>query len=176
MRITINTKNFTVTEPMRSRIEKKLKKMDRYFNEEADVQVRLSQEHNVRFIAEITLMLGGVMLRAEESTDDMFASIDRALDKIDRQIHRHRTKLAKKANTDALAAIEEVVPAWEEQPTELVRVKRFEVKPISVEDAIAEMDMLGHNFFVFINAETGITSVVYRRADGKIGMLEPIMG
>ena len=68
------------------------------------------------------------------------------------------------------------MPAWEEQPDELVRVKRFAVKPMAVEDAIAQMDMLGHSFFVFINAETGITSVIYRRADGKIGMIEAIQG
>ena len=71
---------------------------------------------------------------------------------------------------------EDAVPAWEEQPDELVRVKRFAVKPMAVEDAIAQMDMLGHSFFVFINAETGITSVIYRRADGKLGMIEPIQG
>ena len=176
MRITMTAKNFTITEPMRARIEKKLNKMDRYFREEAEAQVRLSQERNVRFIAEMTLMVGGVMFRAEEENDDMYAAIDRALDRLDRQVHRHRPTLGKRAVAEVLAEPEDAVPAWEEQPDELVRVKRFAVKPMAVEDAIAQMDMLGHSFFVFINAETGITSVIYRRADGKIGMIEPIQG
>ena len=176
MRITMTAKNFTITETMRARIEKKLNKMDRYFREEAEAQVRLSQERNVRFIAEMTLLVGGVMFRAEEESDDMYASVDRALDRLDRQVHRHRAKLGKRAYAEALSEPEDMVPAWEEQPDELVRVKRFAVKPMAVEDAIAQMDMLGHSFFVFINAETGITSVIYRRADGKIGMIEPIQG
>lgn len=176
MRIMMNAKNFTITAPMRARIEKKLNKMDRYFREEADAQVRLSQERNVRFIAEMTLLVDGVMFRAEEESEDMFASIDRALDRLDRQIHRHRTKLGRRAYAEALTEPEEFVPAWEEQPDELVRVKRFNVKPMAIEDAIAQMDMLGHSFFVFVNAETDITSVIYRRADGKIGMIEPVQG
>lgn len=176
MRITINAKNMTVSDPIRDRIEKKLAKMNRYFSDEADVQVRLSQERGARNIAEVTLTLGGVMLRAEEVSNDMYVSVDRAMDKIDRQIHRHRTKLDKKVCAEALQPDREAVPAWEDMPDELVRVKRFEVKPMSVEDAIAQMDMLGHSFFLFVNAETGITSVVYRRLDGKVGMLEPILG
>jgi len=169
----------TVSDAMQDRIQKKLSKMDRYFRDEADVQVRLSQERGARNIAEITLVVGGVMLRAEEITSDMYQSVDRAADKMDRQIRRYRTKLGKKADPAALEALApdaEPVPTWEEKPDELVRVKRFEVKPMPVEDAIAQMDMLGHSFFVFVNAETGITSVVYRRTDGKVGMLEPILG
>ena len=179
MRLTVNAKNMTVSDAIQERIEKKLKKMDRYFRDEADIQVRLSQERGARNIVEITLVIDGVMLRAQEISDDMYQSIDRAADKIDRQIRRHRTKLGKKADPAALEALAEdgeAVPTWEETPDELVRVKRFQVKPMPVEDAIAQMDMLGHSFFVFVNAETGITSVIYRRADDKIGMLEPILG
>ena len=179
MRLTVNAKNMTVSDAIQQRIEKKLKKMDRYFRDEADIQVRLSQEKGARNIVEITLVIDGVMLRAEEISDDMYQSIDRAVDKIDRQIRRHRTKLGKRADPEALEALADdgaPVPAWEETPDELVRVKRFAVKPMAVEDAIAEMDMLGHSFFVFVNAETGITSVIYRRTDGKIGMIEPILG
>ena len=179
MRITINAKNMTVSDAMEERIQKKLNKLDRYFREEADAQVRLSQERGARNIAEITLTIDGVMLRAQEITADMYQSVDRAADKIDRQIRRYRTKISKKADMttlDDIAPEEEPVPTWEETPDELVRVKRFEVKPMAVEDAIAQMDMLGHSFFVFVNAETNITSVIYRRTDGTIGMLEPILG
>ena len=156
MRLTVNAKNMTVTDAIRERIEKKLIKFDRYFRGEADVQVRLSQERGARNIAEITLNVGGVLLRAQEITNDMYQSVDRA---------------------EALAPAEEPAPDWEDDTSdELVRVKRFEVKPMTVEDAIAQMDMLGHSFFVFVNQETGITSVIYRRTDGKVGMLEPILG
>ena len=179
MRISINAKNMAVSDSMQERIEKKLSKLDRYFRGEADAQVKLSQERGARNIAEVTLVIDGVQLRAQEITADMYQSVDRAADKIDRQIRRHRTKLGKKADPAALEALApdaEPVPTFEETPDELVRVKRFQVKPMPVEDAIAQMDMLGHSFFVFVNSETGITSVVYRRSDGTVGMIEPILG
>ena len=95
MRITMNGKNLTVTEDLKNRIEKKLGKMDRYFRQEVDAQVRLTQEKNLRYIAEITITVGGMMLRAEETSDDIIKSADRAVDKIERQIRRHRTRLEK---------------------------------------------------------------------------------
>ena len=174
MRINMTAKGMTVTEAMWDKIEKKLGKLEKYFKNEPDVQVKLSQEKGARNIAEITLTVNGTILRAQESTSDMYASIENAVDKLDKQIRRHRSKLDKAAIAEALTV--EDIPAYEDEPDELVKVKRFAVKPMSVEDAIAEMDMLGHSFYVFVNAETNITSVIYRRADGKIGMLEPIIG
>ena len=173
MRITMNGKNLTVTEDLKNRIEKKLGKMDRYFRQEVDATVRLTQEKNLRYIAEITIAVGGIMLRAEETSDDIIKSADRAVDKIERQIRRHRTKLEKRLHEEVVIQTEETENAVEEESQELVRVKRFEMKPMTVEDAILQMDMLGHSFFLFQNSETGITSVVYRRNDGNIGMLEP---
>ena len=173
MRITMNGKNLTVTEDLKNRIEKKLGKMDRYFRQEVDATVRLTQEKNLRYIAEITITVGGIMLRAEETSDDIIKSADRAVDKIERQIRRHRTKLEKRLHEEVVIQPEEAEGPIEEESQELVRVKRFEMKPMTVEDAILQMDMLGHSFFLFQNSETGITSVVYRRNDGNIGMLEP---
>ena len=173
MRITITGKNLTVTEDLKNRIEKKLGKMDRYFRQEVDATVRLTQEKNLRYIAEITITVGGIMLRAEETSDDIIKSADRAVDKIERQIRRHHTKLEKRLHEEVVIQAEETENSVEEESQELVRVKRFEMKPMTVEDAILQMDMLGHSFFLFQNSETGITSVVYRRNDGNIGMLEP---
>ena len=173
MRITITGKNLTVTEDLKNRIEKKLGKMDRYFRQEVDATVRLTQEKNLRYIAEITITVGGIMLRAEETSDDIIKSADRAVDKIERQIRRHRTKLEQRLHEEVVIQAEETENSVEEESQELVRVKRFEMKPMTVEDAILQMDMLGHSFFLFQNSETGITSVVYRRNDGNIGMLEP---
>ena len=176
MRININAKGMQITDSMKERLEKKLNKMDRYFRSEPDVQVRLSQEKGARNIAEITLNVGGVMIRAQETSSDMYQSLDRASDRLEKQLLRHRTRLEKKGNLEPVVVEEQNVPAWEDTPDELVRVKRFTVKPMSVEDAIAQMDMLGHSFFVFVNDETNITSVIYRRTDGGIGMLEPVLG
>ena len=173
MRITMTGKNLTVTEDLKNRIEKKLGKMDRYFRQEVDATVRLTQEKNLRYIAEITITVGGIMLRAEETSDDIIKSADKAVDKIVRQLRRHRTKLEKRLHEEVVIQAEEAEDAVDEESQELVRVKRFEMKPMTVEDAILQMDMLGHSFFLFQNSETGITSVVYRRNDGNIGMLEP---
>lgn len=173
MRITMNGKNLTVTEDLKNRIEKKLGKMDRYFRQEVDAQVRLTQEKNLRYIAEITITVGGMMLRAEETSDDIIKSADRAVDKIERQIRRHRTRLEKNLHEEIIVQPEEQEAPIEQESQQLVRVKRFAMKPMTVEDAILQMDMLGHSFFLFSNAETGIVSVVYRRNDGNIGMLEP---
>ena len=173
MRITITGKNLTVTEDLKNRIEKKLGKMDRYFRQEVDATVRLTQEKNLRYIAEITITVGGIMLRAEETSDDIIKSADRAVDKIERQIRRHRTRLEKNLHEEIIVQPEEQEAPIEQESQQLVRVKRFAMKPMTVEDAILQMDMLGHSFFLFSNAETGIVSVVYRRNDGNIGMLEP---
>lgn len=168
-----------VTESLQNYAEKKIKKLEWFFGDEAEAQVKFTLERAGKNIVEITITHRGMLFRAEETSTDMYASVDKAVDKLQGQIRRHRTKLEKKADPAALEALtsdEESVPAWEETPDELVRVKRFVVKPMAVEDAIAQMDMLGHSFFVFVNAETSITSVVYRRSDGTVGMIEPILG
>ncbi len=174
MKITITGRNMKVGTRLTERIEKKLAKMNKYFKDDVEAQVKLSHENSVRQIVEITLYLDGSILRAEETSNDMYMSIDKAIARLEGQIRRHRTKLEKRLHEEVVVeAVEEV--AWEEPAEEIVRVKRFEVKPMSVEDAIAQMDMLGHSFFLFVNSETGITSVIYRRNDGGIGMLEPVM-
>ncbi len=176
MRINITGKNMTVGEHLYGRIEKKISKMDRYFHDEVDVQVRISQERGTRNIAEITLIVGGVILRAEETSNDMYMSVDKAIARLEGQIRRHRTKLEKRLRDEVVTPQDEAAAVWEEPAEEIVRVKRFAVKPMSVDDAISQMDMLGHSFFLFVNAETGITSLIYRRNDGKLGMLEPHQG
>ena len=175
MKITITGRNMKVGARLNDCIEKKLAKMNKYFKDDVEAQVKLSHENSVRQIVEITLYLDGTILRAEETSNDMYMSIDKAIARLEGQIRRHRTKLEKRLHEEIVAEPVEDVPVWEDPADEVVRVKRFEVKPMAVEDAIAQMDMLGHSFFLFVNAETGITSVIYRRNDGKIGMLEPVM-
>ena len=171
MRTIVSGKNVEITEALGQRIEKKLSKLDRFLTEEEEVQVRLSQERGGRNTVEITIAFDGIILRAEETSSDMYGSIDKAVDIIVRQIRRHRTKLEKRLRA---GAYEEEAPDFElADEAELVRTKRFTMKPMSVEDAIIQMDMLGHSFVLFLNAETGGACVVYKRLDGNYGLLEP---
>lgn len=175
MNIRMSSKEFAVSPALWARIERKIGKLSRYFDPNVEVQVRLTAEGKRR-IAEITIPFKGGILRAEESTTDMYQSIDSALIKVERQIRRHRTRLEKRLREDAFT--EEAPEFYEEfEPDEpaptIVRSKRYPVKPMSIEDAIDQMAMLGHTFFIFINAETEQACVIYQRTDGNLGFLEP---
>ena len=174
MRIITSGKDVEITEALRERIEKKVGKLDRYLGESEEVQVRLSQQRGNRNTVEITIAFDGIILRAEETSSDMYTSIYHAIDIVIRQIRRHRTKLEKRLRAGVYEAEE---PGFE-MPDEasLVRTKRFAMKPMSIDDAIAQMDLLGHSFFLFLNEETGGACVVYKRQDGNYGLLEPENG
>ena len=163
-----------VSDSLKARTEKKLSKLDRYFNREAEALIRFRQQRGGRNIAEITVSVNGLILRAEEVSNDMYLSIDRAVDKLESQIRRYRTKMEKHLRDPKPEAPEEVVePVYEEASYDVVRTKRFSVKPMDVDDAITQMELLGHSFFVFMNAETDSMSVLYRRNDGAYGLLVP---
>lgn len=180
MKTTITAKNMNVTPGIEERIMKKTSKMERYLNPNTEVFVRLTREKNNRRTCEITVPFEGVVLRAETSNDDnLYVCIDQALAKLERQIHKHRTKLGKRLRDDAFkpgdleydAESAEAVESTDEP--KIVRKKTFPVRPMSVEDAILQMELLGHSFFVFVNAETDRTSVLYLRKDGNLGLMEP---
>ena len=176
MKINMSGKGFEVTDSLQERIEKKLAKLERYFRGDAEANIRISQEKGNRNIVEITIAVGGLVLRAEETSSDMYASIDGAVDKLNRQIRRHRTKLDKKLRDTGFIAPEPVVedePEEEQAQYDLVRVKKFQVKPMAVEDALAQMDLLDHDFFLFRDEKTDGICVVYRRNDGAYGLLQP---
>ncbi|HIS04039.1 MAG TPA: ribosome-associated translation inhibitor RaiA [Candidatus Pullichristensenella avicola] len=169
-------KGMEVTDSLKARVEKKLAKLERYFQDDVEAQVRLSQERGNRNIVEITISVGSVILRAEEVSNDMYMSIDRAVDKLNRQIRRHRTKLEKRLRAGAFEPVAEEQPEAEEEEVasyNLVRVKKFPVKPMHVDDAIAQMELLGHTFFLFLNEETDSMCVLYLRSDGSYGLLQP---
>ena len=169
-------KGMEVTDSLKARVEKKLAKLERYFQDDVEAQVRLSQERGNRNIVEITISVGSVILRAEEVYTDMYLSIDRAVDKLNRQIRRHRTKLEKRLRAGAFEPVAEEQPEAEEEEVasyNLVRVKKFPVKPMHVDDAIAQMELLGHTFFLFLNEETDSMCVLYLRSDGSYGLLQP---
>ena len=172
MKFVYASKDMAVSDSLKSRAEKKLSKLERYFREEPEATIRFKVQKGARNIIEVTMNAGGVILRAEESSNDMYLSIDRAADKLESQIRRHRTKLEKRIRTAELEPMPET-PVYEEQNYDIVRVKKFSVKPMSVEDAITQMELLGHNFFLFMNEDGEKMNVLYRRNDGAYGLLQP---
>jgi len=163
-----------VSDSLKARAEKKLGKLDRYFNKTAEAIIRFRQQRGGRNIAEITVSVDGIMLRAEENSNDMYLSVDRAVDKLESQIRRYRTKMGKHLRDPKPELPEEKVePVYEEATYDVVRVKKFGVKPMDVDDAITQMELLGHNFFLFMNAENNAMCVLYRRNDGTYGLLVP---
>lgn len=170
-------KNIEVTNALRDITQKKLGKLDKYFDKDIEVKVTFSTEKN-RKIIEVTINLPGTIIRAEESTDDMYASIDRAVDVLERQIRKYKTKLQDKYQNNKTIRFENVVSmnnqdkAVDDSP-KIVRTKRFGLKPMNTEEAVLQMELLGHNFFVFRDADTADTNVVYKRKDGNYGLIEP---
>ena len=175
MKLTITAQNMVVTPAITKRIEKKTETMGRYLRQDAEMQIKMHKE-KARRVVEITVPMGkNVILRSEASADDnLFLAIDKALAKMERQIRKHRTKLGKNLREeipDVPEYIEE--DQAEEQERKIVKRKTFPVRPMSVEDAAIEMDMLGHSFFAFVNIDTERTNVLYLRKDGDLGLLEP---
>ena len=175
MKLTITARNMVVTPAITKRIEKKTETMGKYLWPETEMQIKMTKER-ARRVVEITVPMGkNVILRSEGSADDnLFLAIDKALAKMERQIRKHRTKLGKNLREeipDVPEYIEEDLA--EEKERKIVKRKTFPVRPMSVEDAAIEMDLLGHNFFAFINIDTEQTNVLYIRKDGDLGLLEP---
>lgn len=177
MRITVSGKNFNISEKVEDRLTRKLNKLDRYFGSEVEAHARLAFERNSRNICEITIPIEDGIVRAEEVAEDMFKAIDRCLEKLERQIRKYRTRLEKRlkegAFTEAPEYFTETEADGEEDEKQLVRTKTFPMRPMAVEDAIAQMRLLGHNFFVFMNIDTESICVVYVRHDGNYGLLQP---
>lgn len=178
MDINVRGKNIDATPALVDYAQKKLSKLEKHFDKSTDVQVVLSvirEEH----IVEVTMNLNGLILRGEESTGDMYASIDMVVDKLERQVKKYKTRMSKSKRERGARIISEKHAAMEaeermeDDKPQIVRTKRFPLKPMSVEEAVLQMDLLGHNFFVFTNAETEDINVVYRRKDDNYGLIEP---
>ncbi|OWZ84842.1 ribosome hibernation-promoting factor, HPF/YfiA family [Natranaerobius trueperi] len=175
MRLTISGKNIDVTNALKEHIQKKFTKLDRHFDDSVEAQVTLSvikDSHNV----EATVFLnGGILLRGEESTGDMYASIDEVVEKVERQVKKHKTRINRKLRqTGGDHLLKETESSVEESDDpKIVKTKRFAIKPMSPEEAVLQMELIGHDFFVFRNAETEEVNVVYKRKDGDYGQIEP---
>lgn len=174
MNIIIRGKQVELTNALRQHAEKRISKLEKYLDELKEVQVTLSVEKD-RHRVEVTIPINGIILRAEEESGDMYASVDMVIEKLERQIKKYKTKLAKKTRLNGLReyVAQSVGRDDEEEEPQVLRTKRFAIKPMPVDEAIMQMNLLGHNFFVFSNAETELVNVVYVRKDGNYGLIEP---
>ncbi|HLR21785.1 MAG TPA: ribosome-associated translation inhibitor RaiA [Tissierellaceae bacterium] len=177
MNIIYAGKNMELTNSLKEVTEKKLSKLDKYFDKDIEGDVTFSTEKN-RKIIEVTINLPGTIIRAEESSDDMYASIDKAVDILERQIRKYKTRLQKRYQNENTIRFENVTPLSEEEEDDkprIVRTKRFNLQPMNQEEAVLQMELLGHNFFVFMEGETGEVNIVYKRKDGNYGLIESYM-
>ena len=175
MKITIVGRKLNVYDDTRELIEKKLAKLDKYFKAEAtEATVTLSRKRNVSSL-DVTINADGTLFRSEVDADDFRIALDQTVDHIESQIRKNKTKLAKRLreNVIDMSAVpdpEEIIP--EDEP--IIRVKQFEFKPMTAEEAIMQMNLLGHSFYVYKDLTTGDTCVVYTRKDGDYGLIEPM--
>lgn len=177
-------KNFEVGNRLKARLEKKTAKLDKFFNQETEATATFSIIKN-QHIFELTIFHNGILFRAEERSDDMYVSIDRVVDVIERQIRKNKTRLSRRIyenvyRAEDYAAVEELSDEnedssyiVEESDYIIARTKKFQVKPMDVDEAILQMNLLGHEFFVFTNADTKQVNVVYKRKDDSYGLIEP---
>ena len=173
MKIVISGKNIDVTTGLRSAIETKLGKLEKYFTADTGVIVTLSVEKERQKI-EVTIPVKGTIIRSEQTSNDMYVSIDLVEEIIERQLKKYKNKLIAQHQSGGSfqpAYMEQDFDADEE--VKIVRTKRFDIKPMYPEDACVQMELLGHNFFVFYNAETDQVNVVYKRKGNTYGLIEP---
>ena len=175
MKFIIRGKNITVSQGLKTAVEDKLGKLERYFTPDTEVHVTLSVEKERQKI-EVTIPVKGNIIRSEQSSTDMYVSIDLVEEIIERQIRRYKKKLIDKKQSAlafSQAFIEDEEDTSYEDDIQIVKTKKFAMKPVNPEEACLQMEMLGHTFFVFLNSETEQVNVVYKRKNGTYGLIEP---
>jgi ribosome hibernation promoting factor len=181
MELQIRARNTEVSESVRKYAEEKLQRLERHLNDSPSVELELLVERNPSIsasqVAEATVRTRGLVVRARESSPDMRASIDQLTDKLTRQVKRYRNK--RRVRGQRVEGMEPELPDFDRDETDtddsdlIVKVKQFPVKPMSPEEAVLQLELVGHDFFVFQSAESGDANVVYRRKDGRYGLIEP---
>ena len=173
MRYTITGRNIELTEGLKAAVEEKLSKLEKFFAPDTDVFVTLSVEKERQKI-EVTIPIKGHVIRSEQSSNDMYVSIDMAVDLLERMIRKYKTKISKYGKGELKFNDEFMEEDVDNHETvTITKSKRFAIKPMDVEEACVQMELLGHNFFVFRNAETFEVNVVYKRKDKTYGLIEP---
>ena len=173
MRFIITGRNIDVTEGLKSAVEEKLGKLDRFFAPETEVNVTLSVEKERQKI-EVTIPVKGNIIRSEQVSSDMYVSIDLVEEVIERQLKKYKNKIVSKQQNATAFAQEFVDKDYDdEDDVKIIRTKRFGIKPMDPEEACVQMELLGHNFYVFFNSETEEVNVVYKRKGNTYGLIEP---
>lgn len=176
MAVKIRGKNIEVTPALKDYVEKKVVNISKQFKVVGDISAVMRVEKD-RHIVEITVPASGIVLRAQEASNDMYASIDTCVDKIARQIHKYKTKLMKRKYSNFRDEYVAAAPAKDEEPADgefkVARNKKYVLRPMGVQEAIMQMNLLNHDFFIFFNDETDAVGVVYKRKDGDYGLISP---
>jgi len=174
--LSITGRHLEVTPALRQRIEEKISKLHKYSHHIIEANVILSVE-KYRHVAEIILQLNGATISAQGQTEDMYASLDRALEKIERQLHRYKERYDKRKARQAAQNAKKAPQArntdWEAEDDQLMLSKKFASKPMSTEEAVMQMELVADEFLAFTNAQTDRVNIIYRRKDGKLGLIEP---
>jgi len=178
MKLQITSKNIELSPPVRSHIERKLSKLGRYLPNITESEVEISNEKTrsprQHFVVQVTVNSNGTLLRGEERGEDIITAVDKVAAIMNRQIEHYKGKLYKKGRGSSFAR-GELNQEAETKPTprKVIKVKRFAIKPMSADEAIDQMELLGHDFFLFFNADTEELNLLYRRKDGNYGLIEP---
>ncbi|MCH5161668.1 MAG: ribosome-associated translation inhibitor RaiA [Clostridiales bacterium] len=183
MRIEYLTKNYDPSDKLKAVIDKKVQKLDKFFEDDTRIKIAL-KKGNTRntddlYTLELTIMLDGTVMRAEVTSDNMYSNIDLALPKLEKQIIRHHKKIeskTKKFRLKDMSAVVEDVPEEEvKEEKTIVRSKCYTLIPMSIDDAVEELELVGHNFYVFLNKATDSINVLYVRNDGNYGLIETVV-
>lgn len=173
MKFVIVGRNIEVTPGLKSAVEEKIGKLEKYFNPDTEVNVTLSVEKERQKI-EVTIPVKGNIIRSEQVSNDMYVSIDLVEEIIERQLKKYKNKIVdRQQNNGSFSKMYVENDYMDEEDVKIVRTKKFDIKPMYPEDACIQMELLGHNFFVFINAETDQVNVVYKRKGDTYGLIEP---
>ena len=177
IKYSIRGENLEVTEAIRDYVVSKLEKIEKYFqaDQELDARVNLKVYREKTAKVEVTIPLGSITLRAEDISQDMYGSIDLVVDKIERQIRKNKTKIERKNRTKVSTSqifTDAVVEEVDEAPAKVVRSKHIDLKPMDLEEALLQMELLGHDFFIYTDDETNKIAVCYKRNDGGYGLIE----
>ena len=171
MKIIITSRKTEIKDREKELIEKKIGKLAKFFDDDTEATVTVSSQKNDK-IAEVTIHAAGYVYRAEDRNGDLLDAIDKIEANIDRQIRKHKTRLEKAIKRDAFVPVAEEPEIPEEKEFNIIRTKIHHLKPMSPEEAILQMNLIGHEFFVFFNAGTDTTDIVYKRKDGNYGLIE----
>jgi len=174
MKISIYAKNIQLTEALKEAAIKKIRRLDKFFQQDIEAKVVLSIEKKLHKV-EVTIPFNGRIIRVEELSNDMYNAIDEAVESLEQQIRKFKTKLQNKKHSNDSIKFENIEPLdiQDEQEFKVVKTKRFAIKPMNIEEAILQMDLLRHNFFVFLHSDTEAVNVVYKRNDENYGLIEP---